>query len=418
MKKLVTTMIIMIILIYLTGCVQKNELTFEGTDAAEITSINYVNTVEATLSENIEEPEVASTVEIEVPQDVQLWAQYEIDYLIRMLTIDGFFKNTSQSDNLIKIEIQDKKISNLKLVKKLEFVNGSTLDLYRLEFKLLPQNLVDQTLFSLDSDGWITSDENFTYGDANGYELKKGQLYLLIHDTDGVLTSMGIRRTEMLTDLWCEDLLAYYNYPPGVNFNLSKVELQKLHDYWQFDAEWSFTMPCYNGFGDVWHVGLGYANEWGIGVPYDRVGSTSRPSDGIAAYSFSAVRDFYYDGLVVTSLDGFYGDDHIGPGFSVNQYVSSTQPDCKTSRGVHVGDTVETLKMVYPEIIKNEGDANEYNSESVTTEYDSCWFYAPEQSNRSILFLVKDGIIVQIDIADGLDGQYTTPQWIAKYRGE
>ena len=85
--------------------------------SAEITSTNNINTVEATLSENIEEPEVASTVEIDVPQNVQLLAQYEIDNLIRMLTIDGSFKNTSQSDNLIKIEIQDKKISNLKLVK-------------------------------------------------------------------------------------------------------------------------------------------------------------------------------------------------------------------------------------------------------------------------------------------------------------
>lgn len=195
--------------------------------------------------------------------------------------------------------------------------------------------MVDQTLFSLDSDGWITSEENFTYGDANGYELKKGQLYLLIHDTDGVLTSMGIRRAEMLTDQWCEDLLAYYNYPPGVNFNLSKEELQNIVDYWQFDADWSFTMPCYNGYGDVWYVGLGYANEWGIGIPYDRIGSTSRPSDGVAAYSFSTVRDFYYDGLVVTSLVEFYGDDQNGPGFDVNQYIITSQPDCKTSRTIY-----------------------------------------------------------------------------------
>lgn len=393
MKKLLISVLIIIILLHSNGC-------------------NKVN------DNNNDEFDVAEAVKIEASKDVQLWAQYEIDNLMHMLTVDGFFKDESQSGGLIKIEILENKITGLKFVKKLDFAGGTTIDLYRLDFILLPKDLTDQSLFSLDSDGWIVSDDNFVYGDASGCEIKKGQLYLLIHNSSGVLTSMGIRRAESLTDQWCKDLLAYYNYPPGVNFNLSENEIRDLRDYWKWEADWSFTMPCYNGYGDVWNVGLGYANEWGIGIPYDRIGSTSRPAEDLAAYSFSTVSHNYFNGLIVTSFSGFYGDDPNGVGFSVNQYIACTQPECKTSRGVHVGDTVEVLKIAYPEIKKQEGYEAEYNAESGIAAHDSCWFYAPERTNRSILFLTKDDIIVQIDMADGLDGQYTSPSWIGKYESE
>jgi len=34
------------------------------------------------------------------------------------------------------------------------------------------------------------------------------------------------------------------------------------------------------------------------------------------------------------------------------------------------------------------------------------------------LFLIKDNIIVQIDMADGLDGQITSPVWLGEYKGQ
>ena len=416
MSKFVTSVLVIFIVLFSTGCAMKDELTLAETDTTEITSTSTVETVDSTSVESTDETEADSVLEIDAPIDVQSWAQYEIDNLIRMLSVDGFYINANGSDSLTKVEIQDNKITKLYLMRKLGFSNDTTIDLYRIEFKLLPRNLTVQNLFTLDSGGWITSDENFTYGDANGYEQKNGALYLLIHDDKGQLTSMGIRRAEMLTDKWCEDLLAYYNYPPGVNFALSNEEIQAIYDYWQFDVAWSFKMPCNNGYGDVWYVGLGDAHEWGIGVPYENVGSKSMPADGIAGILFTSVRDFYYDGLVVTSLDGFYGDDPNGPGFSVNQYITTTQADCETARGVHVGDTVETLKMLYPEVINNDEQTVDFNPELLTPEYDNSWVYAPENSNRSILFLVKDGVIVQIDIADGLDGQYTSPRGTLKYK--
>lgn len=394
MKKLLISMLIIIIVLYSNGCSEVNDNNNEESDV----------------------PEAASILKIEASEDVQLWGQYEIDNLIHMLTVDGFFKDESQSGGLIKIKIQESKITGLEPAKRLEFASGTTIDLYRLDFKLLPKDLTDKSLFSLDGDGWIASDDNFIFGDASGYEVKKGQLYLLIHNDNGTLTSMGIRRAESLTDQWCGDLLAYYNYPPGVNFNLSEKEIQDFRDYWKWEADWSFTMPCYNGDGDVWNVGLGYAYEWGIGIPYDYIGSTNRSAEDLVAYSFSTVSFNYFNGLTVTSFNGFYGDDPNGADFSVNQYIACFQPDCKTSRGIHVGDTVEALSIAYPEIKKQEGYEPEYDEESGIAAHDSCWFYAPERTNRSILFLTKDDIIVQIDMADGLDGQYTTPRWTGKYK--
>jgi hypothetical protein len=270
----------------------------------------------------VSESDQSESDKIEASEDVQQWAQYEIDNLIRMLTVDGFFKDESQSGGLITINIQENKITGLELAKRLEFTDDTKIDLYQLDFKLLPKDLSDHSLFSLDSDGWITSDDNFVFGDAAGCEVKKGQLYLLIHNDKGTLTSMGVRRAESLTDQWCEDLLAYYNYPPGVNFNLSEKEIQDFRDYWKWEADWSFTMPCYNGYGDSWNVGLGNANEWGIGIPYDYIGSTSEPAEDLVAYSFSTVSHIYYDGLSVTSLNGFYGDDPNGVDFPFH-YVFS-----------------------------------------------------------------------------------------------
>lgn len=394
MNKLLISVLIIIIVFYSNGCSKVNDNNNKKSDV----------------------PQNTSTIKIDASEEVQLWAQYEIDNLIHMLTVDGFLKDESQSGGLIKIKILENKITGLQLAKRLEFAGGTSIDLYQLDFRLLTKDLTDQSLFSLDGDGWIASDDNFVFGDASGCEIKKGQLYLLIHNDNGVVTSMGIRRAESLTDQWCKDLLAYYNYPPGANFNLSEKEIQDLRDYWKWESDWSFTMPCYNGYGDVWNVGLGYANEWGIGIPYGYIGSTSKPTEDLVAYSFSTVSYNYFEGLTVKSFNGFYGDDPNGVGFSANQYIACIQPDCKTSRGIHVDDTVEVLKIAYPEIKKDERYEPEYNEESGIASHDSCWYYAPERTNRSILFLTKDGIIVQIDMADGLDGQITSPSWIGKYK--
>ena len=196
---------------------------------------------------------------------------------------------------------------------------------------------------------------------------------------------------------------------------LSKEEIQKIQQYWSFNQDWSFSMPCNNGYGDIWYVGLGNANEWGIGIPYQYLGTTTEPALDFAALSFTTITKIYYDGLHVMALsdfrDGGMGDDNFAP----NYYISTTQPDCQTSRGIRVGNTIDELQDAYPEAYENEGYWTDFNVESGIVDHDNCWVYAPEGSNRSILFLIKNNIIVQIDLADGLDGQITSPSWTGKY---
>lgn len=392
MKKISITILVIAIVLILMGCNKADEGSEPSDSTEEFVEIDEVN----------------------APGEVQLWAQNEIDMLIRMLTVDGFYKDNDYSGELQKIAVLESRITNLQLVKQLDFRDATTIDLYQFDFEILPQTLTDEELFVVNDEGWIASDQNFGYSDASGGELEAGQLYLVLHNSDGVLSGLGVRRARELTEQWCADLLANYNYPPGVHFDQASV--QGILDYWKWKEEWSFTMPCTNGYGEIWSVGLGNSYEFGLGIPYEFIGYKSEAGQDMVAYSFEKVERRYYDGLSVVSLTGFYGDQPDSPGLLVNQYISCTQPDCNTVRGIHVGNTVQELKVAYPEAFKVENYGTSYEEESGIAMHDSCWCYAPEQTNRSILFLVKDDIIVQIDMADGLDGQYMYPAGTGIYQ--
>lgn len=354
---------------------------------------------------NVEKP--PETVTIEASQEVQLLAQNEVDLSVNMLTEDGFYTNNDYSGDPITIEVEESKITNLQLAKQIDCQDGSTLDLYEFDFKVLPNALPDKELFVLNSDGWIASDNNFAYSDANSVKLLKGQLYLVVHNLNGELSSLGVKRADSLTDNWCNALLAGYNYTYGIAFD--KAGIPSIFDYWKYEEEWSFTMPCYNGNGDTWNVGLGSAHEFGLGIPYKIIEAKDQPAEDIASYAFSTAVYRYFEGFTVVSLQGFYGDEQNAPGFIANQYISTTQPDCNTSRGIHAGDTVDALRTAYPEVYKDENYSSAYYEGTSVVPHDSCWCYTPEMTNRSILFLTKNDIIVQIDMSDGLHGQNTSP---------
>ncbi len=332
---------------------------------------------------------------VDAPEEVVQWAQYEIDQLVRMLKESGFVP--AGGSEPVTVEILESRIVDLRLERALEFHQGNTLRLYSLDFRLEPEVIMPEGIFILDEDGWIPSDHNFLYADATGVEWGKGQLYLLISDDGSALSGLGIRRAEAeLTDEWCAELQAYFGYPPGVWFDDSPETIQAIMEYWTWDEAWCFTMPNEDWYDGDWSVGLGYAHEWGLGIPYEFLGWEDAPAQDLVALSFSTVRKRSYEGLTVITLDGFYGDTEDGIGFAPIQYIACTQPDCVTARGVSVGDSAQAVREAYPEAYLNE----------------DCLVYAPEGTNRSILFVVRDGIVVQIDMADGLDGQYTTPAGI------
>ena len=122
------------------------------------------------------------------------------------------------------------------------------------------------------------------------------------------------------------------------------------------------------------------------------------------------VEYWYYDGLSIVALIGFRGDKPNELEFRVIQYISIKQSDCKTSRGIAVGDSVLKLKEKYPEVKEHEEYWTDNSADSGNAIHDNCFVYAPKSTNRSIIFLTKDDdIVVQIDIADGLDGQLWAP---------
>ena len=225
MKKFIITILIIIIVFSFIGCKKTNNNTDSTSDLIKLPTSD----------------------KIEASGEVQFWAQDGVNMLIHMLTVDGFYKDNNQSSKLITIDIQENKITNLQLVKQLDFHDKETIDLYVLDFKLLPKNLIDNSLFALDDKGWITSDDNFIYSDAVGYEAKKGQLYLLINNNDGVITGIGIRRAEPLTEKWCKELVDYYNVSSNDigamneisdrnSFNLTAEE-QKVYDLFKINKD-------------------------------------------------------------------------------------------------------------------------------------------------------------------------------------
>ena len=202
--------------------------------------------------------------------------------------------------------------------------------------------------------------------------------------------------------------------PPDEDSNLTENEIEAIMDYWsiQDTDEWLLTMPCYNGYGDTWSVYVGFAYETGLGIPYDYIGCRYEATEDIPAISFSTVEYWYYLGLTLIGLSGFYGDKPHEIGYKVTMYISTTQPDCETSRGISPGSTLKELEKAYPEIHKQEGYVAEYDPESGITDHDCCYVYAPDHTNRSIIFLLKNNVITQIDIADGFDRQLYTPRWL------
>ena len=193
--------------------------------------------------------------------------------------------------------------------------------------------------------------------------------------------------------------------PTSEGYVATEEDIAATLAYWVFDEAWAFTTPSgIKGF-DSWSIGLGEAHEFGLALPYAFLERVQESAQNLAAYSFAEMGWQYYEGLTVAFLSGFHNDPKDWPPRTVIYYLATTQPDCKTSRGLAVGATVEELLTLYPEV---EEDEEAWVQEGIT-DFDRLFVYAPE-GNRSMIFLVKNGAVVRIDMGDGLDGKYWSPR--------
>jgi len=68
MSKFVTSVLVIFIVLFSTGCAMKDELTLAETDTTEITSTSTVETVDSTSVESTDETEADSVLEIDAPK--------------------------------------------------------------------------------------------------------------------------------------------------------------------------------------------------------------------------------------------------------------------------------------------------------------------------------------------------------------
>lgn len=179
---------------------------------------------------------------------------------------------------------------------------------------------------------------------------------------------------------------------------------------WESMPEYSLLMSG-TDYGE-WSVGIGKGYEFGLGIPFDYLGSTQKPSDGMTNTRCSTVNAAYYEGLTVWYLSDFYDDPALednGIPFTAIWYISCTTPEAATARGISVGNPETSLETAYPNhMIEYKDFVPPANCD--LPPCDSLYVYAPpDGTNRSLLFLAENGVIVRIDVAEGFDEKRTTP---------
>jgi len=75
-----------------------------------------------------------------------------------------------------------------------------------------------------------------------------------------------------------------------------------------------------------------------------------------------------------------------------------------SSAGVTIGDTEETLLEHWPEKPLKKMDSISYDDEAWFGKCDLAYAYTPEEGTKSVVFLIKGGLVSGIEIINGLDG--------------
>ena len=103
------------------------------------------------------------------------------------------------------------------------------------------------------------------------------------------------------------------------------------------------------------------------------------------------------DGLQVTYLNPYEGVYTVIT-------IRATREGCSAS-GVAIGDPEEKLLAVWQDKVLKKLDSISYDDEAwFGSQYDYAYAHTKKEDTKSVVFLLKDGIICGIELINGLDG--------------
>lgn len=205
---------------------------------------------------------------------------------------------------------------------------------------------------------------------------------------------------------------------------LSPQEVQALEKAYNQGCE-EFTLytslPLQDGtYPEPWPIRLAYyQTQWTADSPYVLWDITRQPvANSRLGQHWMTVEEWRYRGLLrATTLTDLRTQAVLtgtSPSPSFVGSMSTIDPHCMTPRGIAVGDSLEDLTSAYPEAHLHYTRTDKSDGEIIRSrglvDHDACWRFAPEDdpdsqaTHRTIFFLVKEGRVVQIDLASESDG--------------
>lgn len=123
---------------------------------------------------------------------------------------------------------------------------------------------------------------------------------------------------------------------------------------------------------------------------------TEKSRKSFRAESFGNVTVVESDDLQVT---------YLNPDEGVNTVITirTVKEGCSTA-GVAIGNTEAALLEHWPEKPLKKMDSISYDDEAWFGKCDLAYAYTPEEGTKSVVFLIKDGLVFGIEIVNGLDG--------------
>ncbi len=123
---------------------------------------------------------------------------------------------------------------------------------------------------------------------------------------------------------------------------------------------------------------------------------TEKSRETHRAESFGQVTVVESDGLQVT---------YLNPAEGVYTAITlRADKEYYAAAGVTIGDKEESLLAHWPDKLKKL-DRISYDDEAwFGSKYDHAYAYTPEESTKSIVYLIKDGLVSGIEVVNGLDG--------------